>query len=260
MSGQAAAARAAEALAVERVSVSFGELKAVREVSLRLPQGARHALIGPNGAGKSTLVGAITGAVSASGGRVLLNGEDLTRLGISARARRGLARTFQITSLFPEMTAIDSVALAIAEREGLTWRFLAPLGSRAAVMDEAREILEELGLADLLGRVVGELAYGHQRVMEIAIALASRPRVLLLDEPAAGIPAGESQRLFEVLERLSRDVTVLFIEHDMHLVRRFARRVTVLAAGQVLAEGTPAEVAADAGVRDAYLGTRGVRH
>lgn len=248
-------AAAPDALAVEGVSIAFGALRAVEGVHLRLPPGARHALIGPNGAGKSTLVGLMTGMLRPSAGRVLLGGRDVTRHDMAARARQGLARSFQTTSLFPEMTARESVTLAVAERDGLTARWIRPLRSWRRQGEEAAGILCDLGLLAISDRPVGELAYGHQRIVEIALALALRPRVLLLDEPAAGIPAGESARLFEVLERLPADVALLFIEHDMHLVRRFARHVTVLAGGRVLAEGTPAAVAADPQVRAAYLGT-----
>ena len=245
------------ALSVEDVSIRFGALQAVDGVSLQLPAGARHALIGPNGAGKSTFVGLITGTLRPDSGRVLLGGHDVTRTGFSARVRRGLVRSFQVTSLFAEMSVLDSVLLAIAEREGRSARMLRPLGRYGAFVDEAGEILRSVGLIGVAKRPVSDLAYGQQRVVEIALALAARPRVLVLDEPAAGIPAGESTRLFEVLEGLPAEVALLFVEHDMHLVRRFARAVTVLAGGKVLAEGTPAHVAADPAVQDAYLGRRG---
>lgn len=245
------------ALSIEDASISFGELKAVDTVSLQLAVGERHALIGPNGAGKSTFVGLVTGTLRPDGGRILLGGRDVSGIGFSGRVKRGLVRTFQVTSLFSEMCALDSVALAIAEREGKTARMFRPLSRYGAVQDEALDILAQVGLADVSRRPVSELAYGQQRVVEIAIALASRPRVLVLDEPAAGIPAGESTRLFEVLERLPGDVSLLFVEHDMHLVRRFAQKVTVLAAGKILARGTPQQVAANPLVQDAYLGRRG---
>ncbi len=248
------------ALAVEGISINFGALMAVRAVDLNLPVGARHALIGPNGAGKSTLVGLMTGVLQPTAGRVKLRGEDVTALGMPARVKRGLARTFQVTQLFPEMTGLEATALAVAERDGLTARWLRPLRSYRAQSDEAGEILHTLGVLALAGRPIGELAYGQQRIMEISLALAAKPRVLLLDEPAAGIPAGESTRLFEVLDRLPSEIALLFIEHDMHLVRRFARDVTVLAAGAVLASGTPPEVAANPLVQDAYLGRRGGMH
>lgn len=244
------------ALSAERLSISFGSLAAVRNVDLALPVGARHALIGPNGAGKSTLVGLMTGALKSHTGRVLLRGDDVTALGMPLRVKRGLARTFQVTSLFPEMTALEATSLAICERDGFTARWLRSLASYRAQTDEAAEILRELGVLTIANIPMGELAYGHQRVMEIALALAARPRVLLLDEPAAGIPAGESGKLFEVLERLPVDLALLFIEHDMHLVRRFARHVTVLAAGAVLSEGSPIDVASDPRVQEAYLGKR----
>lgn len=246
-----------DALSVEDVSIRFGALQAVDSVSLQLAPGARHALIGPNGAGKSTFVGLVTGTLRPDSGRVLLDGQDVTRAGFSARVRRGLVRSFQVTSLFSEMSALESVLLAIAEREGKSARMLRPLNRYDAFVDEAAEILRSVGLIGVARRRVSELAYGQQRVVEIALALAARPRVLVLDEPAAGIPAGESTRLFEVLEGLPEGVALLFVEHDMHLVRRFAQAVTVLAGGKVLARGAPAHVAANPAVQDAYLGRRG---
>lgn len=246
------------ALQLKGLSVRFGQLKAVDGVDLTLESGGRHALIGPNGAGKSTLVNLITGALPADSGTVALLGRDVSALSFAGRVRAGLVRTFQVTSLFPEMTPVDQVTMAVLERERKTARLLRPLRRYGAAVDEAVTILARLGLGGVAHRPVAELAYGQQRIVELALALAARPRVLVLDEPAAGIPAGESTRLFEVLEELPGDVALLFVEHDMRLVRRFARNVTVLVAGQVIAEGPPEQIAADPRVQDAYLGKRGV--
>jgi branched-chain amino acid transport system ATP-binding protein len=241
-------------LRTEKLSRSWGALAAVREVSFALEAGARHALIGPNGAGKTTLVNLLTGALSPSGGEVFLDGDRITRVPQHVRVRRGMARTFQITALFPNLTVLETVVLAACEQGGLCWSWLSPVARHAREIAEARRIVRELHLEDEMDVRTRILPYGKQRLLEIAVALASRPRVLLLDEPAAGIPKSESAEIFEVLARLPKDVAILFIEHDMDLVFRFADRVTVLAAGSMLAEGTPAEIAANARVREVYLG------
>jgi len=232
----------------------FGALAALDGVDLALPAGARHALIGPNGAGKTTLINVLTGALAPTSGEVFLGEERITHLPQHARARRGLTRTHQVTSLFPGMSALESVALAILEREGLGWHAWRSWRGHRAVVEEARELLARLRLADDAERRAADLAYGRQRLLEIALGLASRPRILLLDEPAAGIPSDESVEVLGVVAALPADVTVLFIEHDMDLVFRFAERVSVLVAGKVLAEGAPHEIAADPRVRAVYLG------
>jgi branched-chain amino acid transport system ATP-binding protein len=233
---------------------SFGAFTAVDGVSLDIPAGARHALIGPNGAGKTTLINLLTGVLRPDAGEVMLNDQRITRLPPHARVKRGLARTFQINTLFAGLTPLESVALAVCERRGQGASWWRPLAARRAALDEAGELLRSLGLDGDAGRVTSALPYGKQRLLEIALALATGPRVLLLDEPAAGVPSGESQQVFESIERLPAGVTVLFIEHDMSLVFRFAQRITVLVAGAVLVEGTPAEIAADHRVREIYLG------
>ncbi|MFT4269134.1 MAG: ABC transporter ATP-binding protein [Xenophilus sp.] len=244
------------------LGVRFGAFQAVAGVDLSLSAGDRHALIGPNGAGKTTLINLLTGVTRPTGGRVELAGEDVTALPPDARARRGLARTFQINSLFPRLTPLDSVLLALAERERLGAVWWRPLRGYTHLHDEAHALLARLKLGALAHVPVAELAYGKQRLLEIALALAPRPRLLLLDEPAAGVPKDESGEIFEAVATLPEDVAVLFIEHDMQLVFRFARRISVLVAGQILVEGTPCEIAADPRVREVYLGRRhaGVAH
>ncbi|HXQ66413.1 MAG TPA: ATP-binding cassette domain-containing protein, partial [Alphaproteobacteria bacterium] len=215
---------------------------------------ARRGLIGPNGAGKTSLVDLITGVLKPSAGRVLLNGEDITHLSQEARARRGLARTFQINQLFRGLSVLDNICLAIGERTGACNNLFRPAGSKPAVIEEALEHLAAHRLVEDALKPVRELAYGRQRLVEIALALAQRPRVLLLDEPAAGVSSRESHLILDVLERLDEEIAILIIEHDMDVVFRFAREITVLVGGAVLMEGSPEEVAADARVRAVYLG------
>jgi branched-chain amino acid transport system ATP-binding protein len=244
------------ALETHGLSMSFGALRVANGIEFRLDAGERHALIGPNGAGKTTFVNLVTGALSPSGGRILLEGADVTRLAQAQRVKRGLVRTFQITALFRGLSVLENVTLAVGERHGLGGSMIRPAGSRRFVIEEAHALLERLGLADEALRPVKELAYGRQRLVEIAVALGLKPRVLLLDEPAAGVPAGESGRIIEVIEQLPNDIAVLIIEHDMDLVFRFARRITVLVQGAVLVEGAPSDIAADERVRQVYLGER----
>jgi branched-chain amino acid transport system ATP-binding protein len=255
--GDRAAAGQPVALRTEGLCKSWGGIRANDHVDLTLPVGARHALIGPNGAGKTTLVNLLTGIYPPSAGRVLLGDADVTRLPMHERVARGMVRTFQTSTLFPGLTVLESVVLAICERDGLgrTWtRSVARLGGPA---EEGRELCERLRLGPAAGTLTSKLPYGTQRLLEIALALAMKPRILLLDEPAAGIPAGESAEVFEIIAALPGDVSVLFIEHDMELVFRFAQRVAVLVDGKVLTEGTPAEIAADPRVRAVYLGEAG---
>jgi ABC-type branched-subunit amino acid transport system ATPase component len=225
-----------------------------QDINLALPKGVRHALIGPNGAGKTTLINLITGMLVPDSGAIVLGDEDITTLKPHQRVRRGLARTFQINTLFPHLSALESVALAVLVRHGHAhnwWRGLPAFGAEA---DEAFSILKSLHLENVIHKETRELAYGQQRLLEIALALATRPRVLLLDEPGAGVPKDESAALFAAVEGLSRELTVLFIEHDMDVVFRFASRILVMAGGRLLVEGTPAEIAADKRVRAVYLG------
>ncbi len=232
----------------------FGAFTAVDGVSLNVEAGGRHAIIGPNGAGKTTLINLISGTLRPDGGDVLLNGERVTAIAPHARVKRGLARTNQINALFPQLTVAESVALAIGERRGHGRDWLRPVAAQRAVLAEAGELLRSLQLDGDGAVITRELPYGKQRLLEIALALATKPRVLLLDEPAAGVPSGESQQLIETIERLPAEMAILLIEHDMSLVFRFAQRITVMVAGRILTEGSPAEIAADARVREVYLG------
>jgi ABC-type branched-subunit amino acid transport system ATPase component len=234
---------------------SFGALEVARSIDFRLEAGARQALIGPNGAGKTTFVNLLTGLLQPSGGRVLLEGEDVTRLAQAKRVKRGIARTFQINQLFRGLTVLENVCIAVAERLGAGGGMLRPAGRRTEVVEEATRLIGMLRLDADAGRRVGELPYGRQRLVEIAIALGLNPRVLLLDEPAAGIPSAESHILLEAIAGLPQDIAVLIIEHDMDLVFRFAQRITVLVSGAIFAEGTPAEIAANREVRAVYLGS-----
>jgi branched-chain amino acid transport system ATP-binding protein len=211
-------------------------------------------LIGPNGAGKTTFINLITGRLEPSAGRIMLGGRDITALPQAARVRRGLGRTFQINTLFRGLSVLENVCLAVAEHEGVGGDMLRPPGAQRAVLEAGYALLERLRIADDALVPMKELPYGKQRLVEIAIALALRPTVLLLDEPAAGVPSGEIAIILDVIEQLPSDIAVLIIEHDMELVFRFARRITVLVQGSVLIEGAPADIAADARVREVYLG------
>lgn len=241
-------------LRTEGLSKRWGGFIANSDVTLTFAPGARHALIGPNGAGKTTFINLLTGGFMPSSGKVYLGGEDITNLPQHERVHRGMTRTFQLNTLFAGMTVLESVALAISERRGLQSVWYKTVENHPEVIDEAMELLATLRLTDQANSITRSMAYGKQRLVEIALALATRPRILLLDEPAAGIPQAESKELFEVLAQLPRDVTVLFIEHDMGLVFRFADRITVMVGGKVLTEGTPEEIAADPRVKEVYLG------
>ena len=244
------------ALSTHGLSKSFGSLVVASDIALQLPRGARHALIGPNGAGKTTLINLMTGMLRPDAGRILLGDDEITALGPEARVRRGLVRTFQINTLFPSLTALEAVALAVCERRGVARTWLKPVSAYRDAIDEAHDVLVSLMLARHCYRPTRELAYGQQRLLEIALALATRPKVLLLDEPAAGVPRDESAELFAAVTNLSQDITVLFIEHDMDFVFRFASRIIVMVGGRVLVEGNPDEIAADPRVREIYLGRR----
>ena len=244
------------ALETQRLCKSFGALTVAEQINFRLEAGARHALIGPNGAGKTTFVNMLTGGLAPTSGRVLLGGEDVTGLTQSVRVKRGLGRTFQINSLFGGMSVLDNVALGVAERLGISGKLWRPAGTYRAVRDESMELLSILGIADQGSRRVLDLPYGKQRLVEIAIALGLKPRVLLLDEPAAGVPSMESERIIAALDALPEEIAILIIEHDMDLVFRFAKRITVLVQGEVLCEGTPDEISRDVRVHRVYLGDR----
>jgi branched-chain amino acid transport system ATP-binding protein len=232
----------------------FGGITATSDVSLKVVRGARHALIGPNGAGKTTLINQLTGVLQPSAGSIWLDGDDITRVPAHRRVHRGLVRTFQINQLFAEMTPLRALALTVATRRGHSARWWAPLGHDADVADECEKLLAEFHLDDVATQRTALLPYGKRRLLEIAMAIACAPRVLLLDEPAAGVPEGERQEIFDSLARLPADVSVLLIEHDMDLVFSFAKQVTVLVNGAVFAEGDPATISNDPQVKAVYLG------
>jgi branched-chain amino acid transport system ATP-binding protein len=233
---------------------SFGGLVATNDVSLNVERGARHALIGPNGAGKTTLINLLTGNLKPTAGRILLDGADITRLAPHRRVQLGIARTYQINQLFPELTPLETVALAVSERLGLGGDWWRLVGSRPAIVEAAIDILERFGLGDVRDERTAILPYGKQRLLEIAVAVAARPRVLLLDEPAAGVPEEERKVILDIVAALPADVTVLLIEHDMDVVFKFAKRVSVLVNGGLFVEGAPEEVQRDRRVREVYLG------
>jgi branched-chain amino acid transport system ATP-binding protein len=247
-------------LRTDRLVKTFGGIRATDDVSLQVEQGARHALIGPNGAGKTTLINLLTGVAAPTSGRVHLLGQDITDLAPHRRVALGLVRTFQINQLFASLTPLQSLALAVASREDASRRWWQPLGRDEARMRECAGLLDRFRLSDHAHRLTRELPYGKRRLLEIALAVAMQPRVLLLDEPAAGVPAGERQDILDTVAALPDDVAVMLIEHDMDLVFAFARRMTVLVNGAVLTEGTPAEIASDAQVRAVYLGDTEVVH
>jgi branched-chain amino acid transport system ATP-binding protein len=232
----------------------FGGITATGNVSLNLHQGARHALIGPNGAGKTTLINLLTGVLEPTEGQIVLNGENITHLAPHQRVRRGMVRTFQINQLFASMTPLETLALVISQHRGLGRRFWQALGADARVTERAYALLEQFHLAEVMNQRTEHLAYGKRRLLEIAIALACEPRVLLLDEPVAGVPAGEREEILDTVSALPADVSVLLIEHDMDLVFSFAKRMTVLVNGAVLTEGDPEAIAADPQVKAVYLG------
>jgi branched-chain amino acid transport system ATP-binding protein len=242
------------ALSTGGLNKRFGSLVVANDIGIALPQGVRYALIGPNGAGKTTLINLMTGMLRPDSGHILLGGEDITALSPEARVGRGLVRTFQINSLFPHLNPLEAVTLAVCEREKISRTFWRTTAEYRAAVDEAYDILKSLLLAPVCTRETRELAYGQQRLLEIALALATKPKVLLLDEPAAGVPRDESTELFTAINSLSKDITVLFIEHDMELVFRLASRIIVMVSGGILLEGTPDEISADPRVREVYLG------
>ena len=237
----------------------FGGIVATNNVNLSVEKGARHALIGPNGAGKTTFINLLTGVLSPSQGRVLLGGRDITAAGQAERVKLGVARTFQINRLFRGLSVLENVSMSIAERRGVASSMLTPVGRRSDLIAEAIELLQRLKLDDVASHRVSELPYGRQRLVELAITIGLKPDVLLLDEPAAGVPSAESHIILDAIEALPKDIAVLIIEHDMDVVFRFAKKVTVMVSGAIFASGTPREIEANADVRAVYLGqaTRG---
>ncbi len=232
----------------------FGGIVATNDLSLAIEKGARHALIGPNGAGKTTVINLLTGVLKPTAGRIILDGKDITGLAPHQRVRLGMARTFQINQLFPDLTPLELIGQAISERMGTGAQWWRVIGSKAVVTGEIVEILERFRLVDVMHERTAILPYGKQRLLEIALAFACRPQVLLLDEPAAGVPDVERHELLATIEALPAEVTVLLIEHDMDLVFSFADRITVLVNGGLLVDGPPEEVARDPRVKSVYLG------
>ena len=245
-----------ERLEIRDVSKSFGGLIVASNINLTLEEGARTALIGPNGAGKTTLVNLISGSLSPSAGSIILDGKAIAGLSHARRVRAGIVRTFQINRLFKDMTVGDNLRIALLQKHRMNLRLWRDRSAEEIFEREAEESLSSLGLQSRTGHLVRSLAYGEQRLLEIALALALKPRVLLLDEPAAGVPKTESSVIVDVIARLPSDLAILLIEHDMDLVFRFARRIVVLASGAVVMTGEPQEVAADARVRQLYLGRK----
>jgi len=241
-------------LDVQSLVKTFGALRATDNVYLDIRRGETHAIIGPNGAGKTTLIGQLAGNIRPDGGAIRFDGEDITGLGAAARAHRGLARSFQITSIYREFSALDNVALAVQAHAGHSFRFWRPARKEAALREPARTILSDLGLGDRADVIAANLSHGEQRQLEIAMVLATRPRLLLLDEPVAGMGADESQRMVEFLATLKGRQTIILVEHDMDAVFTLADRISVLVYGQVIASGTPEEIRANPEVRRAYLG------
>lgn len=242
-------------LCAEGLVMRFGGITATDNVTLNLKQGVRHALIGPNGAGKTTLINLLTGVLQPTEGRITLLGEDITHLAPHQRVRRGLVRTFQINQLFDSLTPLQTLALTVSQQQGLGaswWKALGSGGPR--VTERCAQLLEQFHLTEVMNQPTQVLAYGKRRLLEIAIALACEPRVLLLDEPVAGVPAGEREELLQTVAALPSDVSVLLIEHDMDLVFSFANRMTVLVNGTVLTEGDPEQIANDPQVKAVYLG------
>ena len=241
-------------LSAQGLVMRFGGITATDNVSLNLQQGARHALIGPNGAGKTTLINLLTGVLQPTSGSILLEGQDITHLAPHQRVRLGMVRTFQINQLFDTLTPLETLAMTVSQHRGLGAKWWQALGSNQAVTERCEQLLEQFHLTSVMAQETRVLAYGKRRLLEIAIALACEPRVLLLDEPVAGVPAGEREELLQTVAALPAEVSILLIEHDMDLVFSFAKRMTVLVNGAVLTEGDPEQIANDPQVKAVYLG------
>ncbi|MGX1232655.1 ABC-type branched-subunit amino acid transport system ATPase component [Bradyrhizobium japonicum] len=246
------------ALETQNLEKQFGGLRVTRDLSLKIEQGARHALIGPNGAGKTTVINQLTGVLKPNSGRILLEGQDITDLPVHKRVLRGMSRTFQINQLYPDLTPLETIGLAVSERLGHGGDWWRRMGTRSDVNGEIADLLRRFHLLDVMNEETVTLPYGKQRLLEIAVAIAAKPRVLLLDEPAAGVPESERHDILAVVGSLPRDVTVLLIEHDMDLVFSFADRISVLVSGALLTEGPPDVVARDPQVKAVYLGEEAV--
>ena len=247
-------------LQIERLTKRFGGVIASDAISLDIPRGEFHAIIGPNGAGKTTLIGLLAGEIAPHDGAIRFDGSDISALSADRRSRLGLARSFQITSLFRDFTALDNVALAVQAHSGHSFRFWSDARSDNTMRAPAQAALERVGLGARADMRVDRLSHGEQRQLEIAMALATRPRLLLLDEPMAGMGPDESARMVAMLRELKGGITILLIEHDMETVFALADRITVLVYGRIIASGDPAKIRADAAVRDAYLGEQEATH
>ena len=245
-------------LQIEGLTKRFGGVVACDEVSLGVGRGELHAVIGPNGAGKTTLVGQLTGEVAPDAGCIRFDGRDITAMPVHRRSQLGLARSFQVTSLFADFTALDNVALAVQAHAGHSFRFWRDARCEMQLREPARAALARVGLSERAGVLVANLSHGEHRQLEIAMALAGRPRMLLLDEPMAGMSPEESARMVGMLRELKRELTILLIEHDMEAVFALADRITVLLYGRLIASGSPATIRANAEVREAYLGEQAV--
>jgi ABC-type branched-subunit amino acid transport system ATPase component len=241
-------------LEVKGVNRRFGALQVASDIDLALEPGARHALIGPNGAGKTTLLNLITGMLKPDSGSIALNGEDITALSPEARVKHGLARTFQINQLFKGLSVLDNVMLAVTEQHGQAGAFWQNSSRNSEIIDQSMELLCRLKLEDEAFNLLKELPYGRQRLVEIGITLGLDPKVLLLDEPAAGVPSAESHIILDAIDALDKDIAVMIIEHDMDVVFRFASHITVLVGGAILKAGAPDDIANDDEVRAVYLG------
>jgi branched-chain amino acid transport system ATP-binding protein len=241
-------------LEITSLSKAFGALRATDDVSLKVEEGETHAIIGPNGAGKTTLIGQIAGNLRPDTGAIRFAGEDVTALPAPRRARRGLARSFQITSIYPDFTALQNVALAVQAHAGHSFRFWKAAHQDPALLDPARRVLQEVGLENRINVTAANLAHGEQRQLEVAMALATRPRLLLLDEPMAGMGTEESQRMIAFLATLKGRHTIILVEHDMDAVFRLADRISVLVYGRIIATDVPERIKANVEVRRAYLG------
>ena len=243
-----------EVLKVSNLVKRFGGLTATDNLSLDLRQGEIHAVIGPNGAGKTTMIGQLIGELRPDAGTIHFMGQDITALPVHLRSASGIARSFQITSIFPNFTALDNVALAVQAHDGHSFRFWADARKDKSLRDPAMQALEQVGLAHRAGIVASALSHGEHRQLEIAMALATKPKLLLLDEPMAGMGPEDSARMVTMLRGIKGSVTILLIEHDMDAVFALADRITVLVYGRVLASGTPDEIRVHPEVRQAYLG------
>jgi len=244
----------ATVLSAQGMVMRFGGITATNNVTLNIRKGARHALIGPNGAGKTTLINLLTGVLTPTEGRITLEGQDITRLAPNQRVRRGMVRTFQINQLFDSLTPLQTLALVVSQHHGLGLKWWQALGRNRQVAERCEQLLAQFHLTEVMNQPTRVLAYGKRRLLEIAIALACEPRVLLLDEPVAGVPAGEREELLQTVAALPADVSILLIEHDMDLVFSFANFMTVLVNGTLLTEGTPEQIANDPQVKAVYLG------